>query len=108
MAERLMALSFVQPITISLSILQRMASNDDGKHKSEEVAESSMARKRLWPSDDDGGDDDSSDSFDSLEEETKEEEEEQPEAEEVSSEETSMNQLNTSVIRTRWGLGLIH
>jgi hypothetical protein len=83
MAERLMALSFVQPITISLSILQRMASNDDGKHKSEEVAESSMARKRLWPSDDDGGDDDSSDSFDSLEEETKEEEE-QPEAEEVS------------------------
>jgi hypothetical protein len=106
MAERLMALSFVQPITISLSILQRMASNDDGKHKSEEVAESSMARKRLWPSDDDGGDDDSSDSFDSLEEETKEEEE-QPEAEEVSSEETSMNQLNTSVIRTRWGLGLI-
>jgi hypothetical protein len=107
MAERLMALSFVQPITISLSILQRMASNDDGKHKSEEVAESSMARKRLWPSDDDGGDDDSSDSFDSLEEETKEEEE-QPEAEEVSSEETSMNQLNTSVIRTRWGLGLIH
>jgi hypothetical protein len=107
MAERLMALSFVQPITISLSILQRMASNDDGKHKSEEVAESSMARKRLWPSDDDGGDDDSSDSFDSLEEETKEEEE-QPEAEEVSSEETSMNQLNTSVIRTHWGLGLIH
>jgi hypothetical protein len=45
-----MALSFIQPITLSLSLLQRMASNDDDKHKMEEEAESSMARKRLWPS----------------------------------------------------------
>jgi hypothetical protein len=37
-----------------------VASNDDDKHKLEEEAEFSMARKRLWPSDDDGGDDDTS------------------------------------------------
>jgi hypothetical protein len=49
----------------------------------EEETESSMARKWLWLSDDDGGDDDSSDS---LEEEVGEEAEE-----EVSLEETSMN-----------------
>jgi hypothetical protein len=73
-----MALSFIQPITLSLSFLQRMASNDDDKHKMEEEAESSMARKRLWLSDDD--------SSDSPEEEE----------EEVSSEESSMNQLDTS------------
>jgi hypothetical protein len=72
-----MALSFIQPITLSLSLLQRMASNNDDKHTMEEEAESSMARKRLWLSDDD--------SSDSLEEE-----------EEVSSEESSMNQLDTS------------
>jgi hypothetical protein len=71
-----MALSFIQPITLSLSLLQRMASNDDDKHKMEEEAESSMARKRLWPSDDDSSD--------------------SPEEEEVSSEESSMNQLDTS------------
>jgi hypothetical protein len=70
-----MALSFIQSITLSLSLLQRMASNDDDKHKMEEEAESSMARKRLWLSDDDSSD--------------------SPE-EEVSSEESSMNQLDTS------------
>jgi hypothetical protein len=62
-----------------------MESNDNnGKRKLEEEAESSMARKRLWLSDDNAGDDNDSDS---PEEET----------EEVSSEETSMNdQLDTS------------
>jgi hypothetical protein len=45
MAERPMALSFVQPITLSLSLLQRMACNDDGKHKMEEEAESSTVTK---------------------------------------------------------------
>jgi hypothetical protein len=59
-----------------------MAFNDDGKRKMEE-AESSMVRKRLRLSNDDGSEDDSSDSSDSPEEE-------------VSSEETLMNQLNTS------------
>jgi hypothetical protein len=39
-----------------------MASNDNGKHKLVEEAESSMARKRLWLSNDDAGDDDDSDS----------------------------------------------
>jgi hypothetical protein len=61
-----------------------MTSNDNDKSKLEKEAESSMARKRLWLSDDDANDDDSSDS---LEEE---------EEEEVSAEEMSMNQLNTS------------
>jgi hypothetical protein len=62
-----------------------MASNDNNsKHKLEEV-ESSMVRKRLWLYDDDTGNDDSSDS-------SKEEEE----MEELSSEETLMNQLDTS------------
>jgi hypothetical protein len=65
-----------------------MASNDDGKRKLEEEAESSTTRKRLRPSHDDGGDDNSSDCFDSPEEETKMEEE-------VSSDETSMNKLDT-------------
>jgi hypothetical protein len=54
-----MALSFVQPITLSLSLLQRMASNENGKSKLEEEVKSLMARKTLLPSDDDGGDDDS-------------------------------------------------
>jgi hypothetical protein len=89
MAERPMAISFIQPITLSLSLLQRMASNNDGKRKMEE-AESSTARKRLRLSNDDGDDDDSSNS--PVQEPEKDEEEE----EEVSSEETSMNQLDTS------------
>jgi hypothetical protein len=84
MAERPIALSFIQLITLSLSLLQRMASSDDGKCKMEEEAESSMVRKPLRLSDDDGGDVDSSDSP-----------EEEPE-EEVSSKETLMNQLDTS------------
>jgi hypothetical protein len=81
------ALSFVQLITLSLSklsLLQRMASNDNGKCMLEEEAESLKARKRLWLYDDDAGDDDSSDS---PEQETKEE---------VSLEETMMYQLDTS------------
>jgi hypothetical protein len=67
-----------------------MASND--KHKMEEEAESSMVRKCMWHTNDDGGDDDndSSDSSNSPEEEPEEVEEE------VSSEEMSMNQLDTS------------
>jgi hypothetical protein len=68
MAEWPMALSFVQPITLSLSLLQSMASNNDS-----------------------GGDDDSSDSSESPEED-----EEEVAEEEVSSEETSMNQPDTS------------
>jgi hypothetical protein len=71
MAEQLMALSFIQPITLSLSLLQRMASNDDGKCKMEEEVESSTVRKRLRLSDDDNG------SSDSPEEETEEEEKEE-------------------------------
>jgi hypothetical protein len=97
-----MALSFVQPITLSLSLLQRMASNNDDKHKMEE-AESSMVRKQLRLS----NDDDSFDYFDSPERELEEEEEEieegeggegegEGEEEEVFSEEMSMNQLDTS------------
>jgi hypothetical protein len=71
-----------------------MASNNNGKHKlEEEDAESSTMRKRLRPSNDDGGDDDDSNS---TEEETEEEEEEKEVEEEVSSEEMSMNQLDTS------------
>jgi hypothetical protein len=50
-----------------------MSSNDNGKRKMEEEAESSTVRKRLWLSDNDASDDDSSDS---LEEETVEEEDE--------------------------------
>jgi hypothetical protein len=50
-----------------------MASNDDGKCMLEEEAESSMARKRLWLSDDDTSD---YDSFDLPKEETEMEEEE--------------------------------
>jgi hypothetical protein len=85
---RSLSLSLTQLITLSLSklsLLQRMASNDNSKRKLEEEAESSTVRKRLRISDDDVGDDDSSDS---PEEETEEEE--------VSSEETSMKQLDTS------------
>jgi hypothetical protein len=89
MVEWPMSLSFVQPITLSLSLIQRMASNDDDKHKIEEDAESLTARKWLWLSDDDDGDDDSSDS-------SEEEVEEMVEEEEVSSKKTSMNQLDTS------------
>jgi hypothetical protein len=87
------SLSLVQPISLSLSklsLLQRIASNDNGKCKLEEEVESSMTRKRLRLSDDDTSDDDSSDS---PEEEMEEEEETE---EEVSSEEMSMSQLNTS------------
>jgi hypothetical protein len=91
MPERLLALSYVQSITLSLSklsLLQRMASNDNnGKCKLEEEAESPTARKRLWLSNDGANDDDSSDSLEEEMEEMKEE---------VSSEETLMNQLNTS------------
>jgi hypothetical protein len=84
------SLSLIQPITLSLSklsLLQRMASNDNNdKHKMEEEVESSMARKRLRLSNDDASDDDSSNS---PEEETEEEE--------VSLEEMPMSdQLDTS------------
>jgi hypothetical protein len=92
MTKRLLALSFIQPITFSLSLLQRMAPNDDGKRKMEEEAESSTVRKRLWLSNDDDGDDGSSDSLGKE----LEEEEETEEEEEVSSEKMSMNQLDTS------------
>jgi hypothetical protein len=74
-----------------LSFLQRMVSNDNDKHKMEEEVESSMARKHLWHTDDDGSNNDSSNS---PEEEP--EEEEETKEEEVSSEETSMNQLDSS------------
>jgi hypothetical protein len=87
------SLSLIESITLSLSklhLLHRMASNDNGKHKMEEVVESStMVRKHLRHTDDDGGDDDSSDS---PEEEPPQEE---PEEEEVSSEVSSMR-LDTS------------
>jgi hypothetical protein len=74
MAEQPMALSFVQPITLSLSklsLLQRMVSNDDnnGKRKLEDETESSTARKRLRLSDNNGSDDNSSDSSEETEEE---------------------------------------
>jgi hypothetical protein len=80
------SVSLVQPITLSLSklsLLQRMTSNNSGKCKLEEEAESSMARKmlRLSAAVDDGDD------SDSPEEEMEEE---------VSLEETSMNRLDTS------------
>jgi hypothetical protein len=97
MAERTMALLFVQPITLSLSLLQRMASNDHGVCKTDEEAESTTARKRLRLSVNVSGDDDTSNSSDLLEEEPEEEEEEEEEEEkEVSLEEISMNQLDTS------------
>jgi hypothetical protein len=88
MMERLMALSFVQPTTLSLSKLshlQGMASNNDNNdnRKLDEEAESSTARKRPRLSDDDSGDNDSCNSPEEIEEE-------------VSSKETSMNQFNTS------------
>jgi hypothetical protein len=95
-------LSLVGPITLSFSklpLLHRMASNDNGKHKMEEEAESStVARKCLWHTDDNDDNDDSSDSLEEeLEEETGEEEEEEEEMEEeVSLEVSSMNQLETS------------
>jgi hypothetical protein len=57
-----------------------MASNDNGKHKLEEEVESSMVRKRLQLSDDNSGDDDSSNSLEEV----------------VSSEESLMNQLDTT------------
>jgi hypothetical protein len=86
-----LSLSLVQSINLSLSklsLLQRMAFNDNGKRKLEEEAESLTSRKRLHLSDNDSDDDDSSDS--SEEETTKEEEEEK-----VSLEESSMK-LDTS------------
>jgi hypothetical protein len=74
-----------------LSLLQRMPSNDNDKHKMEEEVDSSTARKRLWHTNDNDRDDDSSNS---LEKELPEEETE--EQEEVSLQETSMNQYDTS------------
>jgi hypothetical protein len=65
------SLSLIQPITLSLSklsLLQRMASNDNDKRKLEEDV-SSKARERLWLSDDDISDDYSSDSPEEEEEE---------------------------------------
>jgi hypothetical protein len=56
------SLSLVQLITLSLSklsLLQRMACNDNDKRKLEEEAESLTARKRLRLFDDDASDDDS-------------------------------------------------
>jgi hypothetical protein len=91
-----------------LSLLQRMASNDNDKRNMED-AESSTARKRLWHTDDDGDDIDSSDLSEEepLEEEPEEEEEEAEEEmmveeeteEEVCSEEMPMNQFNTSEVK---------
>jgi hypothetical protein len=69
-----------------------MAPNDNnGKRKWEEEAETSAVRKRLRLSDDDGCDDDS---FESQHEDMEEEDEEM--GEEVCSEESSMNQVDTS------------
>ncbi len=60
------SLSLVHPITLSLSklsLLQRMASNDNnGKSKIDEEVESSVVKKKLRLSDDDECDDDSSNS----------------------------------------------
>jgi hypothetical protein len=90
------SLSLIQLINLSrskLSLLQKMASNDNDKRKLEE-AESSTVRKRLQVSNNDGGDDDSSYS---PEEETEEEVEEEEEMElEVTLKELSMNHLDTS------------
>jgi hypothetical protein len=96
------SLSLIKPNTLSLSLnslfFKNMASNDNDKCKMEEEAESSMARKHLWHTDDDNSDDDSSDSLEDEppeeEPEIGEEEEEETE-DEVSSEETSMNQLDS-------------
>jgi hypothetical protein len=83
------SLSLIQSITLSLSklsLLQRIASNNNNiKHKLEEEVESLIVMKRVLLSDDDADNDDSSDSP-----------EEEEMEEEVSSEETTMNQLNTS------------
>jgi hypothetical protein len=84
------SLSLIQLITLSLS---KLSSPNNDKHKLEEEAKSSMARKRLWLFNDDSSDDDS---FDSPEEETEEEEEEDEETEEeVSSDESLMSQIDT-------------
>jgi hypothetical protein len=83
------------PITLSLltlSLVKTMASNDNNSKCKLEEAETSAARKRLWLSDNVGDDVDSSDS---EHEDTKEEEDEEME-EEVSSEESLMNQVDTS------------
>jgi hypothetical protein len=98
------SLSLIQLITLSLSklsLLQTMASNDNGKRKLQEEVESSMARKRLRLSDDDVGDDNSSD--------TSKEEIEEEKEEDVSSEQTSMNQLDTSKEKlfAKHGCGMI-
>jgi hypothetical protein len=88
-----------------LSLLQRMASNDNDKRNMEEEAESSTTRKHLWHTDDDGDDIDSSDLSEEepLEEEPEEEEEEmmveEETEEEVCSEEMPMNQFNTSEVK---------
>jgi hypothetical protein len=67
-----------------------MASNDNNsKRKLEEEAETSVVRKRLRLSDNDGGDDDSSDS------QHEDMEEDEVTEEEVSLEESSMNQVDT-------------
>jgi hypothetical protein len=71
-----------------------MASNDNNdKCKLEEDVMSSVVRKRLQLSDDDGGDHDFSDS---PEEEMEDEGEEEETEEEFSSEESTINQLDTS------------
>jgi hypothetical protein len=80
-------LSLIQPITLSFSKLSSPKNGiqqNNGKRKLEEEVESSTVRKRLWLTDDDASYDDS---FDSPEEMT---------GEEVSSEETLMNDVNTS------------
>jgi hypothetical protein len=106
MSEGLFALSLIQLTTLSLSklsLLQRMSSNSNDKHKLEEEAKSSTARKRLQLFDDDSGDDDCSDSpEEKIEEEDKMEEE-------VSSEESSMNQLDTSneKLLAKHGCGIV-
>jgi hypothetical protein len=77
------SLSLIQLITFSLSklsLLQRMASNDNGKRKLKEEVESSTVRKRLRLSDEGASDDDSSDSS----------------VDETEEEEMPMNQLDTS------------
>jgi hypothetical protein len=73
-----------------------MASNDNNdKIKVEEEAESSVVvRKRMWLSDDNGGNYSSGESKEQTDVEVKTKEEE--EMEEVSSEESSVNQLDTS------------
>jgi hypothetical protein len=94
-SSRWLSRSFHRSLSLSLSLLQRMASNNDGKRKMEEEAESSTARKRVRLSDDDSSNDDYSESSDSLERELEEEATEEDDEEEVSSEEMLMNQLDT-------------